>query len=191
MNLDLNSPLKASIDNRQVVFPVLAWIEKLCHIHAKPPQLDWTLCLTLHGALELNAAANSYANRFLCENLNRDPSFSKGCADFFGPELYGRTAGNQEIDFCSLDRADQEKIIMVMVPKMIAEGAYSGGWRVRTKKNLRYGGGDHAPMVTWIVRFTWDEDAISEPDATYREALRDILSSAGVVTVDGKLQKLC
>ncbi len=112
-------------------------------------------------------------------------------AAFFGSELYKKVIGHEEIDFCGLDRADQEKIIMVMVPKMIAERVHNRGWRVRTERNLRYGGGHHAGMVTWIVKFRWDEDAISEPDATYREALRDILSSAGALTNDGSLLKLC
>jgi len=190
VNLDLNGPLRAYGDNKQIVFPVLAWIDKLCHIHEKPPQLNWTLFLTLHGEIAWNGAANLYTKRFLCENLNREPSFATECEAFFGPELYEKAIGQDEFDFCDLDRTDQEKILMVMVPKIIAGRVHNRGWRVRTVRNLRYGDAHHAGMVTWIVKFTWDEDAISAPDATYREALRNILSSAGAVANDGKLLKL-
>lgn len=74
-----------------------------------------------------------------------------------------------------------------MVPKLIARVVHNEGWRVQTEKNLQYGGGEHAPMVTWIVRFNWDEDATATPDALYRSALRNIFSGVGVVTDDGSV----
>lgn len=187
VNLDLNSPLMAQVIDQAVVFPVLAWIDKLCYIHARQPRLDWTLCLTLHGEVVWPEAVNIYTQRFLSENLGREPHFDDGCRDFFGAELYEQATRGNSPDFPQLERVEQQKIIMVMVPKIIAGLVHSKGWRVRTERNLRYGGGEHAPMVTWIVRFTWNENAIAEPDATYREALRDIFSSVAVVTDHGEI----
>lgn len=187
VNLDLNIPLKALIADKAVVFPVPAWIDKLCQIHAKEPRIDWTLCLTLHGEVMWPEAANLYTRRFLCENLGRELLFDEGCKKFFGEKLYETITREDYPNFAELDRIDQQKIIMVIVPKIIARLVHDKGWRARTKRNLRYGGREHAPMVTWIVKFTWDEEAIAEPDATYREALCNIFSGVGVVTEHGEI----
>ncbi len=187
VNLDLNCPLEADIDDRNVTFRVLAWIEKLCHIHAKPPRLDWTLCLTLHGEIAWPEDANRYAQKFLRENLGREPFFDEGCRAFFGADLYEATTGEIAANFNDFDRTEQQKIVMVLVPKIISRLVHDKGWRVRTERNLRYGTGQHAPMVTWIVKFTWDQEALAEPDANYCEALRNIFSGAGVVTGEGEI----
>lgn len=185
INLDLNSPLRAQPRGGDVVFPVLAWIRKLCQIHAKQPRIDWTLCLTLHGVWPENI--NRYMRDFLCENLDREALFAEGCREFLGEELFQLTTRDDGPDFTNLDRNDQQKLIMVMVPKIIARLVHNEGWRVRTERNLRYGGGERAPMVAWIVKFTWGDDMIATPDTIYREALRDILSGSGVVTEDGEI----
>jgi hypothetical protein len=187
VNLDLNSPLKAEMRNGDVVFPVLAWIDKLCQIHAKEPRIDWTLCLTLHGEVVWPEEVNHYTQKFLCENIGREPKFDEGCKEIFNEKLYQVATGEDVPNFTELDREDQQKLIMVMVPKIIARLVHDKGWRVKTERNLMYGGVNRAPMVTWIVKFTWGKEAIAEPDATYREALREIFSGIGVVTDTGKI----
>lgn len=187
VNLDLNSPLKAEVRSGDVVFPVLAWIDKLCQIHAKEPRIDWTLCLTLHGEVVWPEEVNHYTQKFLCENIGREPKFDEGCKEIFNEKLYQVATGEDVPNFTELDREDQQKLIMVMVPKIIARLVHDKGWRVKTERNLMYGGGNRAPMVTWIVKFTWAKEAMAEPDATYREALRDIFSGIGVVTDNGKI----
>ena len=65
VNLDLNNPLKGIPDNGSVKFPILAWIRKLCEIHAKSPRNDWTLCLTLHGEVVWPKEVNWWMKQFL------------------------------------------------------------------------------------------------------------------------------
>jgi len=188
INLDLNTRLKANIDNQSVVFPVLAWIDKLCQIHAKPPRLDWTLCLTLHAEIDWPIDVNRYIQKYLCENLGREPVFDESCRDFFGEGLYQAVKNMEEcLNFMELNREEQQKVIMVIVPKIIARLVHNKGWCVRTERNLRYGSEARAPMVTWVVKLTWDGNAAAVPDSTYREALREIFHGVGIVKENGNI----
>ena len=189
VNLDLNSPLKAEIVEQKIVFPVLEWIGKLCHIHAKPPRLNWTLCLTLHGEVTWSKDVDQFTQKFLRDNLGREPDFDERCRNFFGADLYTKATGAECLHFDQLPREDQQKVIMVLVPKLIAGHVHNAGWRVKTEVNLRYGGGEHAPMVTWIFKFEWEQSAQAEPNDTYREALREIFTGEGAVTNKGEIVK--
>lgn len=188
INLDLNTWLKADINDQEVVFPVLAWIDKLCQIHAKVPRLDWTLCLTLHAEIDWPINVNGYIQNYLCENFRREPVFDYSCRDFFGNDLYEAIKNREDCpNFLEFNREEKQKVIMVIVPKIIAGLVHYKGWHVKTERNLRYGSEDHAPMVTWIVKLTWDWNAAAEPDSTYREALRDIFHGVGVVRENGNI----
>ena len=189
VNLDLNSPLKAQRTERKVVFPVLEWIRKLCQIHAHPPQTDWTLCLTLHGEIVWPEDVNQWTKDFLSENLRREALFERSCKDFFGEKLFNLATRDIDTNFLDLDWEEQQKFIMVLVPKIISRLVHNEGWRVQTERNLRYGGKDRAPMVTWIVKFTWDENAAATPDALYRTALHNIFAGTGVVTDAGNIEE--
>lgn len=188
INLDLNAPFRGTICSEDVVFPVLHWVKKLCQLHSKPPRYDWTLCLTLHGEVVWPEEVNTWIKNFLLENLRREPEFAAACREFLGEELVTLVTGGAAIDFRNLDRAEQQKVIMVMVPKMIAKLVHIEGWEVSTQHNLSYGQEECAPMVTWIVRFTWSAEKSSQPDALYRAALRDIFSGTGVIKDDGKIE---
>ena len=188
VNLDLDNSLRGTADNGEVNFPVLSWIKKLCQLHAKPPRCNWTLCLTLHGEVVWPEEVHMWTKSFLAENLRREPDFAGGCKGLLGKELVTQVEGSSPVDFSTLDRVGQQKIIMVMVPKMIARLVHIEGWNVSTERNLRYGREGCAPMVTWIVRFTWSSDGSARPDALYRTALKDIFSGAGVVTDRGKIK---
>ncbi len=189
VNLDLNAPLRADRSAGQVVFPIPTWIQKLCQLHSKAPRIDWTLCLTLHAEVVWPEEVNHWTKQFLLENFRREPRFAKSCEDFFGPDLYRLIMTNDEVDFTQLERVDQQKFIMVMVPKFVARLVHDQGWRVHTERCLRYGYEENAPMVTWIVRFTWDATAQATPDVLYRDALCNILSGAGIINIDGSITK--
>lgn len=187
INLDFDISLSAHYEDGHVSFPVLEWIRKLSQIHARPPRTDWTLCLTLHGEVVWPENVSRWTKTFLRENLRREPVFAENCKEFFGEELLKYLIQDDDIDFATLDREDQQKFFMVMVPKIITKLVHNEGWKVRTELNLRYGEGNQAPMVTWIVKFTWDGNATATPDTLYRTALCEILSNAGVVTDDGNI----
>lgn len=187
INLDLNAPLKGKDDHGRIVFPVIAWISKLCQLHGKRPRLDWTLFLTLHGELVLSPPANRFAHQFLLENIDREADFAEGCRRLWGNELWETVTGGGSLEYGSLGLSAQQRLSMSIVPKLIAHHVHLDGWMVETERNLGYGGNGRARMATWIIHFTWDEDAASTPDRTYREAMKRIFVGFGYVSNDGEL----
>ena len=190
VNLDLNESFRGEMDNMEVSFPVLTWVHKFCRLHQRPPQMDWTLCLTLHGKLTWNDGVSEWTRQFLLDNLNRESQFAENCKRFLGDVLFSRITDCRVCDFRTLDRADQQKITMVMVPKFIANSVHNHGWHVYTERNLRYVNERHAPMVTWMLKFTWSGHATSQPDAVYRSGLKDIFAGAGIVKDSGEIETI-
>ncbi len=189
VNLDLNAPLRAKLsDHNSVQFPIMVWIKKLCQIHAKSPKLRWTLCLTLHGEMVWPEKVNFWTQKFLVENFRREQAFVDSCRSFLGNTMVEQITTAASIDFKAFSREDQQKLIMVMVPKLIAQLVHSEGWDVHTEKNLRYGNHPNAPMVTWIVNFTWDGVSTATPDALYRKALANIFSKVGIIDTQGRIK---
>ncbi len=189
VNLDLNGSLKAVREQGQIVFPVITWIDKLTRLHARDPQRNWTLCLTLHGELQWDTDVCSFIQQFLQDNFEREPSFADACKKLLGVTLVTEIGAAAPIDFSTLPLATQQQVLMVVVPKLIAQRVHDQGWRLRTVRNLRYGGGDHAPMVTWVMRLTWDADALASPGATLREALTGIFHAVGSISKEGRIEE--
>ena len=189
VNLDLNQPLRGVLGNNNAPkFPVLSWVHKLCRLHEKFPQIDWTLCLTLHGELVWPDEVNEWTRQFLAENLNREIEFSNSCRNFLGENLFAEILRTSPFNFKDLDRVSQQKIVMIMVPKYITNSLHSLGWRVHTERNLRYGEGDHAPMVSWILKFNWSSQSTAKPEAVYRTGLKNILTGAGILSGNGRIE---
>jgi hypothetical protein len=178
VNLDMNTPLVARIDDGNVVFPVLSWIRKLCQIHGRPPRKEWVLCLTLHADIPWQPEAQGWATNFLRENLAREPTFATRL------EVLREGQGPSYSD---LPGDEKQKVLMALVPKTIAHLVHIDGWRVSTKWNLRYGGGPHAHMVTWGIKLDSPDYALAAPDALYRDSLRGVLASAGAVSSNGEI----
>lgn len=187
VNLDLNSPLHAREQEGNIVFPVITWIAKFAQLHAEPP-LDWSLCLTLNGELVWDAAICQYAQNLLVENFQREPRFAESCKTYLGSHLYEQiNAPEEQVDFSSLPGVAQQQVLMILVPKLIAQYVQHQGWMIRTQQNLRYQGGGGAPMVTWIVHFIRNTGVDATPDATYRNAIAGILCSKGLIHADGRI----
>jgi hypothetical protein len=187
VNLDLASSLHARMENDQIEFPELLWISKLSQIHATAPRRNWSLCLTFQGSLQVPDAAVAFGNQFLAENFTREPRFADHCHQLLGKPIYDSIANQSTTQWAALPAEKQQELLMVFVPKVISHLVSQHGWRVAIRRNLRYGGGDGAPMVTWILRFESDPNAQATPDALYRDALRNILKAAGIVTSDGEI----
>lgn len=182
INLDLDSPLQAKESG---VFPVLRWIYKLCQIHTRPSPSDWTLFLTLHGELRLPSTINTWLREFLIDNMSREKKFNRYLKYFLGKDLYLKIKEDVSIDFNTFDREDMQRLIMVIVPKIIAMKIHNNGWRVRTEKNLCYGSEGNAPMVTWIIKFIWNGATTVTPDSLYRSSIKDIFLCTGRISNDG------
>ncbi len=187
VNLDMNTPLKGAIEDGELLFPVLTLVRKLAVLHADPP-INWTLCLTLHGEVKWNAACERQACRFLADNFARDETFAKHAVSTLGDEIFDLICNKpSKANLRNLSPTDQQRIMMVIVPKQIAFDAHTEGWAVDTVENLRYGGTrKRAPMVTWILRFSWDE---RHADTLYREGLAQALAQRGHITAEGKLRR--
>jgi hypothetical protein len=185
VNLDLDTSLHANDENNEVQFPELVWISKLSQLHAIHPRREWSLCLTLQGSLQLPDTAVEFCTKFLCENFTREPRLAKFCEQFWGEAIFQSIAEAKSQNWSGFPIENQQQLLMVFVPKLISHLVYQHGWRVRTHHNLRYGGGHSAPMVTWVIRFDFDPNTQATPDALYRDALRNILKAAGVVTSAG------
>ncbi len=191
VNLDLDCALEATVESGQLAFPTLALVRKLALLHAEPDPVDWTLCLTLHGELNWDAAGDKKACSFLATNFAREATFAEHARATLGEELFGRIKDDpKHLGASGLSPSQQQLVMMVIVPKQIAFDAHKFGWSVETTENLRYGGsGSRAPMVTWVLRFRWDVRATTHPDALYSEALAAALARRGFITAKGELKR--
>lgn len=189
VNLDLNKALVARPADGEMVFPVIEVIRKLVELHASPQRLRWTLCLTLHGGIPWGGEVAESAQAFMRENLDRDVKFRVHATSALTQEFVERLVAANTIEFRDLPREEQQRFLMVFVPKKIAQVVQNSGWRLVTKHNFRYGTAPNAPMAAWILEFIPATSLISTPDAGYREALQKIFSNFTEIASDGSLGK--
>jgi len=125
---------------------------------------------------------------FLAENFTQEPDFGRSARQVLGTEFYDALLGSQTVELARLSTDDQQRLLMVFVPKKITHLVHAEGWRLRTPHNLRYGGhSGQAPMVTWVFRFTWDRRYNTKPFSVYRDSLIDALTAAGEVDSEGRI----
>ena len=190
VNWDMQCELDASLKQGQLSFPILALVRKLAILHSEPA-LDWTLCLTLNGGISWDAKREEKACQFLATNFARDEAFAQQARETLGDAIFDAIASDPtSARVGELSIADQQHVLMVLVPKKIAFDAHTHGWRVDTVENLRYGGSDkRAPMVTWVLRFIWDDRATTQADEVYRDSLARVLARRGHISHTGQLQR--
>jgi len=187
INLDMNTPLKGTVEDGRLLFPALAFARKLATVHGDPP-INWTLCLTLHGEIKWSAAFERRVCKFLSENFAQDETFAEHARATLGVKIFKLICDEpSRSGLRNLSHENQQRVMMVLVPKQIAFDAHTTGWSVDTVENLRYGGTrKRAPMVTWILRFTHDD---RDADVLYRDGLARALSHRGHITARGKLER--
>ena len=188
INLDLNSPLNIEERNGEFIFPTLMWVKKLGQIHAAPPRRTWNLYLTLHAEIIWPVNASQRIGELLSENFESVPEFGAASRTLLGDEIYNTLSRGNLIDFSSLNRKRQQELLMILVPKAIMTFLQDQHWKIDLPFNLRYGRSGHAPMVTWIFEFGWDETASGNPNALYRDNLSRALEAAGQVNHEGEIQ---
>lgn len=190
INLDLNAPLQ-SVEGDEITFPILVWIEKLGDMHRHRPRKDWCLYLTLHGEIHWEPDTCSMVQDFLAENFLSSETFANASEALLGEMLYERISADARLNFCTLSREAQQKVLMIFVPKKILQMMQNQGWKISTAVNLRYGRGSHAPMVSWIIHFQHDHRATTTPRAVYVEDLDAILTGAGRINSHGEVVLEC
>ena len=178
VNLDLNSPLMGTW-GAAPKFPVLSAIAKLSQLHARDPALDWTLCLTLHGEVEVDQDTDERLKDFVKDNMTRDAFFACQLNRFLGKDLTDQLFVHRTCMIQEMDREQIQRTLMVLIPKLIAHLLHSEGWEIETTKNLRYGDEPTAPIVTWIMRFRRTSRA--QPNQIYSQAINSIFDSYGKI----------
>jgi hypothetical protein len=140
----------------------------------------------LHGQVRWPPNVNRWLKSFLEENFQREPIFNENCVRFLGNPVLNEI-NKADPNFSILERNNQQKLLMIIVPKIISNLVHNEGWETKTEYNLFYDGANGAPMVTWIVKFLLRENATAIPDTIYRTALRDIFIRIGNVAADGNI----
>jgi hypothetical protein len=188
VNLDFNQSLQAEIAaGGLLIFPQLTWVTKLALLHAYPTPLDWKLCLTFQGQIGWPDEICTQVVAFLSENLNRSEQFAAHLKALLGSSLVQQLQSGIQTRFAALAEADQQRILMALVPKRISQAVHNQGWRLSTYLNVRYGGGGGAaPMSSWIVEFTWDPRSSTMPDTVYRESLASVIANPQFIGADGE-----
>jgi hypothetical protein len=189
INLDLDESLAAITTGGQIEFPLLSCVQKFAQLHANA-RMEWVLCLTLHAQINWTQPVSTGVQQFLNENFDVEPDFEAECRALIGAELCDLIKENRDIDFSTLREKEQQAIMMAFVPKKVSHLVVNQGWLVTTVRNLRYGGPAEngvAPMVTWVMRFSWDTRASRRPRHVYRESLKEIFNGAGTVAEDGTI----
>lgn len=191
INLDFQSSLELKNENGNITFPIFSWIHKISLLHAqKKPQMSWCLCLTLNAAINQPEITGEFMQRFLKENYQLSPEFEISCRNLLGDEIQNSILSDDLLDLSAFSIEENQKILMIFVPKKISSIVHNQNWHVRTLWNLCYGGNDgHAPMVSWILSFEWDERAAATPQTVYRESLTKILASARRIEDNGVMSE--
>ncbi len=191
VNLDLQSNLVFKSDNAGIIFPVFNWIEKISLLHSqKKPNINWCLYLTLNAAINQPEDIGGLIQNFLKENYLISPNFELSCRNLLGDNIQDSILSDKVLDLSQFTWQENQKILMIFVPKKISNLVYNQSWHVKTLWNLCYGGNQgHAPMVSWILYFQWDERTAATPQAVYTDSLNKILSSVAKIEDDGQLTK--
>jgi hypothetical protein len=192
VNLDLNQALEARIKQNQLQFPLVKMIEKFAILHAQDPHVDWSLCLTLHADLALDAGALGRIASFLAENFKKEEVYGAASSGLLGAELYEKlNEGKCPDDVIeALGPDDIQNLLMALIPKRIISDTHRHGWKVTTRRNLRYGIDPAAPMVSWILDFEWDPRGSSAPQELYSESLGGAVTGVEEIDTSGQLVAL-
>jgi hypothetical protein len=191
INLDFQSNLGFRSEEGNLIFPVFNWLHKISLLHAqKKPKMDWCLCLTLNATINQPELIGGFIQKILKENYNSSPEFEVSCRNLLGDEIQNTILSDDILDFSAFSIEENQKILMIFVPKKISSIVHNQNWHVRTLWNLCYGGNDgHAPMVSWVLSFEWDERAAATPQTVYRESLTQILTSARRIEDNGVMSE--
>jgi hypothetical protein len=187
VNLDFDAGLQARTEGLSVLFPALMWIRKLSLLHAEVPHVDWSLCLTFNAEIAWPNEVEAEVQDFLKSNFDQEPTFAAEAREFVGDEFFDRLTSSQGVAFSRLSQEQSQQLLMLFVPKKIAELVAVDGWLVNTRRNLRYGGATGAAMVSWI----FDMKLISRGRGTaaqlYGRSLKTILPGAARIDENGRL----
>ncbi len=186
VNLDFNMELRPQEPSGGDPFAVFSWIKKLGALHGARPRKDWCLCLTLNGGINWPQPICSDVQTFLEDNFNRHELFRDRSKTFLGAKLFDQiNAGTA--NFPELTREEQQKLLMVFVPKKVAHALNGQSWRINTELNWRYGTSPNAPMVTWLFECHHDREGAHAPGKLFEKNLGATLQAPCRVDAKGRI----
>ena len=187
INLDLNTVISAEVTNGELAFPIIRWIEKLGQIHRDNPTVNWSLYLTLHGEIQWDDQTSNFAGRLLRENFELIPEFRNECELILGEAFVEQVESNLPDD--NLSRIQQQRLLLLFVPKLIYNEIIGQSWKIETVHNLLYGDEtqQHAPMVTWVLSL---ERGSGSAQQIYQANVTRIPANIGQINPLGELVEL-
>jgi len=185
INLDLNEPIKVDESKNELFIPIIEWIKKFCLLH-RENEIDWSLCLTLHGEIFWNSNVNAQVVSFLVDNCNHDNDFREMLITHLGEQI-AQAIFDAELDFTTIEQEAMQKVSMILIPKLLVQYAVNQGWIINTIHNYAYTGGNGAPMVTWVFNFHLDTEAAAHTITEYINGIRNIFHQIGSIDSDGNL----
>ncbi|GAP12787.1 hypothetical protein LARV_00523 [Longilinea arvoryzae] len=188
INLDLNEPIKVGETVNEIAIPVIEWIKKFSLLH-REDRIDWSLCLTLHGEIFWNNIVNAQVIKLLIDNCNYDATFKELLIIHLGEKIAVSLFSGQ-IDFTNITQREMQKVLMVLIPKLLVQYASNNGWIISTVHNYSYTGGGGAPMVTWVFNFHINPDAAAQVLTEYHNGIRNIFQQVGFINEDGEVNPI-
>jgi len=188
INLDLNEPWMPRLQGDQWIIPTCRGIEKFAELHASDPKLHWTLLLTLHGECPWSIDAQSVISGKINDLFHTYPALIEEVQDWIGEELLTNIRNNHVIDFSTVPKLLQQKLLMWVVPMCVALACRQQGWAISVLENIHYGQHpEHAPMVSWIIDFQIPTRQALTFEPELRNCLETILNRAAHITPDGEI----
>lgn len=187
VNLDLNNCLEAFDVDGDVNFPLINQLDKLATIHCSEQKLEWTLLLTLHGELHWSDAVWNYVASYLLENMESVAEFRTAIEAIWGhgPTVHLNT---QDIEALKVNKAVHQRLILSLVPKLVADKVRSQRWAIHIDWSFAYGGAQQAaPMVTWSLDFKHAAAGVTSA-VNYKQNVARILANARRIDGHGHFQ---
>jgi hypothetical protein len=179
VNLDFNASVGEPEGEHSLDLPVLKTIAKIVQMHAIDPAVpEWTLLLTLNSFTAWQAQTWVALISVIHENLREVPSFRSAALTFLGPQIVSDIESGVDPGPTVPAHNDlRRSLLMAFIPKRVADVARLHGWAVDIRRNVAYpGGGPETTMLSWVIRFRWDQRAAEAPIETYRASVATVLA---------------
>ena len=194
VNIDLDKPLKASVNGEGVQFPLIKLIKKISQLHHEPPvgaAKNWSLCVTVNSTTQWGKDVSKFFLKYLAINCDQHPTFKQDMTKTFGQQFVDDLqADNVEPDLNNLSHGTKEKLLCIFLPKIIIDKINDHNWLVEECTSLHYGGTDgHAAMSTLTISLCRAQGAATNPAKRYETNLGKVIANLGAVDINGTLTR--
>lgn len=190
VNLDLPGALLIHLDEHLVAsFPQIGWVGKIGQIQRSLAAYDaWTLCLTLNATPAWSEGEQQNIGQLITSNIDDHPPYRARVETALRIELRA-VLGAAAPFLAVLANDDAQRLLCMLVPKLLAEALTPNGWAMTVEWCLFYEGGNGAPMVTFIVDLS---RATPGPSMTtrLRAGMSDFTNGVSRIEENGNIQTI-